>query len=332
MKMLAAIIKTYGASDVLEVREVPKPVPHEGEILVKVHAATATAADSMMRRADPCISRFFLGFWKPKIPTPGTGFAGEVEAVGRNVTQFQPGDHIFGETGIKFSANAEYVAVDAEGVIAKRPAEMSFEELATVTDGPLTSMNFLRNIVNVQPGQRILINGAAGSLGTAAVQLAKHFGAHVTGVCSAGNLEFVRSLGADAVIDYGEEDFTRSSARYDVIYDTVGKSSFSRCKRVLAADGVYMAPVLSIPLLFQMLWTSKFGRKKAKFSATGLMPEADQKRLFAEVVALMADGNLKVIIDRRFPLTEIAKAHSYVDTGHKRGNIVIAMDALSYST
>lgn len=325
MTMQAAICTTYGSPEVLKVREVSKPVPTVDELLVKVHATTATAADSMMRRADPCISRFFLGFRKPKIPTPGTGFAGEIVAIGQNISGFKPGDEIFGETGIKFSANAEYVAISAHGVIAKRPAGISFEELATVTDGPLTSMNFLKNLAQIGPGQRILINGAAGSLGTAAVQLAKHFGAHVTAVCSARNLELVRELGADAVVDYTQEDFTRSSNRYDIIYDTVGKSTYGRCKRVLTAEGLYMSPVLSIPLLFQMLWTSKSKGKKAKFSATGLMPEADLKALLDEVVALIADGTVKTIIDKRYPLAEIAKAHHHVDSGHKRGNVVIAI-------
>ncbi len=324
-KMKAIICTKYGSPDFLQLREVERPSPKDSEVLVKVQASTVTKADTMMRQAKPFISRLFLGWTKPKHDIMGTGFAGIIEAIGKDVRHFKVGDEVFGETGVTFGANAEYVTVPADGVIAKKLHNMTYEEAATLCDGPLTSMNFLKNLANIQPGQRILINGASGSLGTAAVQLAKYFGAVVTGVCSDRNVELVKSLGADDVIDYKVTDFTKNGDSYDVIYDTVGKRSYASSKGSLKPGGIYMSPVLGFTLLLQMMWTSKVGNKKAKFSATGLQPPAELRKLLAELTEIIRNGHLKSIIDRTYPLEQTADAHRYVDGGHKRGNVVIAV-------
>ncbi len=324
-KMKAIVCTKYGSPDYLQLKEVNRPTPKENEVLVKVHASTTTTADTMMRRAEPFISRLFLGFTKPRNDIMGTGFAGKVVAVGSAVRDFNPGDAVFGETGVNFGANAEYVCVPEDGLILRKPTSMSFEEAATICDGPLTSWNFMKELANIQAGQRVLINGASGSLGTAAVQLAKYFGAEVTGVCGPASIALVKSLGADHVIDYTLKDFTKGASKYHVIYDTVGKSSFARSKKVLTENGTYLSPVLNLTLLFQMMFTAIFGTKKALFSATGLRPVTELLPLLQEITKLMASGHLKTIIDKRFPLEKTAEAHRYVDTGHKKGNVVIVL-------
>lgn len=326
-KMRALIATGYGSTDVLELRAMARPTPKAGELLIKVHATNVTAADSMMRRGDPAYARLFLGLRRPKAEIPGTGLSGVVAAIGAGVTEFSAGDPVFGEAGLHFGAHAEYVCVPADGVILPKPDGLSFEDAAALCDGPMTSFNFLRRMADLQPGQAVLINGASGALGTAAVQLAKHFGAEVTGVCSGPNIELVRSLGADHVVDYTQDDFTCQQDRYDVIYDTVGKSSFARCKRALTADGVYLAPVLSLPLLLQMISTSLFGRKKAKFDATGLRPAVELRGFLVELTKLTTAGTLRSVIERVYRLDEIIEAHAHVDTGHKKGSIVVRMDA-----
>lgn len=321
--MKAMVCTKYGSPDVLQLQEVEKPTPKDNELLVKVHAASVTTADCMMRTGTPFYGRLFIGLMKPNNPIPGTGFAGTIEAVGKAVTLFKVGDAIFGETGVGFSTNAEYVCLPEESVSAPLPKNMTFEEAAPVCDGALTSWSFLKDIGNLQPGQKVLINGASGSLGSAAVQIAKYLGADVTGVCSGANVELVKSLGADNVVDYTQEDFTRTGLSYDIIYDTVGKSSFSRCKGSLNENGAYLSPVLSVPLLLQMMATSMIGNKKAKFSATGLRPVAELRVLLNELKGLIEAGKLTLIIDRTYPLAQTAEAHRYIDTGHKKGNVVI---------
>jgi len=323
--MKAIVCTKYGSPDVLQLEEIEKPVPGDNEILIKVVAASVTAADSMIRRGTPFYGRLFIGLTKPKHPVPGTGFAGEVEATGEKVSRFKKGDAVFGETGLIFGANAEHVCLPEEALIMTLPGNMRYQEAAPVCDGILTSWAFLKDIGKVRPGQRVLINGASGSLGSAAVQISRYLGAHVTGVCSTANLDMVASLGADEVIDYSQQDFANNGMDYDIIYDTVGKSSFSRCKRALKKDAVYLSPVLSVSLLWQMLRTSITGTKKAKFSATGIRPVAELRILLAEVKALIETGEIKVFIDRRYPLEQAAEAHRYVDSGHKKGNAILLM-------
>ncbi len=324
-KMKAVVMTGYGSPDVLTFQKVAKPVPKPNEVLLRVHASSATTADSMMRTGTPYFGRLMLGLTKPKHPIPGTGFAGRVEAVGAGVTQFQPGDRVFGETTLGFSTNAEYVAVSESGVICRMPGQLSYAEAATFCDGAITSWNHLRHLANVQPGQRILINGASGSLGTAAVKLGKYLGAKVTGVCSTRNVGLVCGLGADEVIDYNRKDFTKGTEAYDFIYDTVGNRSFKACKPVLKENGQYLCPVLGLPLLLQILKTRISGGKKAVFAATGLRSDEELRSMLMELIEIYKTGKLKMVIDRQYPLEKVAEAHTYIAAGRKKGNVVITV-------
>ena len=320
--MLAAVTTKYGPPNVLKLMELSCPKPKPNEVVIQVRASSVTAADTLMRSGTPYFGRLFLGILKPKKSVSGTGFAGKIEAIGSKVSAFKIGDSVFGETVFGFGSNAEFTCVPQDGLIMKMPEHLSFDAAATICDGPLTSMNFLKRLVDIKAGQRVLINGASGSLGTAAVQLAKYYGAHVTGVCSLSNDSLVRSLGADQVIDYAKVDFTKTNLAWAIIYDTVGKSSFSMCKSALTPNGIYLSPVLD-GTLCSMFWTSMFGKKKAKFSATGVLPKAVLKQLLFEVRNLIKTGKLDIVIDRRYRLDRIVEAHQYVEGGHKKGNVVL---------
>lgn len=326
-RMKAILINGYGSHEVLQFAEVDKPEIKENEVLIKIKASSATRADIMMISGKPYFARMFVGLRRPKAPIPGTGFAGVVESVGKSVTKFSIGDEVFGETTFGFSTNAEYVAIPEDGVIINKPENLNFAEAATFCDGHLTSINFLKEIGKIKHGQKVLINGASGSLGTSAVQLAKFFGAEVTGVCSTTNVGLVKSLGADHVIDYKKEDFTKSENKFDLIYDSVGKSSFGKAKNVLTENGVYMSPVLKVPLLIHMISTSLFGKRKAKFAATGLKSENDIKSLLNELVEMFKIGKLKTVVDRQFSLEKLPLAHQYIAQGHKKGNVVIISES-----
>lgn len=321
--MKAAVATAYGNYEVLEIQNVALPQLGDNEILIKNIASTVTRADTMMLTGKPYFARLFLGFRKPKNPILGTGFAGIVSAIGKHVTNFEVGDQVFGETAVSFSANAEYLSISENAVVLHKPKNLPYAAAATFTDGFLTSYNFLKRKGEIKKGQKVLVNGAAGALGTAAVQIAKYFGAEVTGVCSTKNLGLIKSLGADHVIDYKKEDFTKSDKKYDLIYDSVGKSSFSKSKAVLKKFGRFLSPVLSFPLLMQMLWTSIFGSKKAIFEATGVQKEAILRELLTEVLEIQQNGHLDVVIDRQYPLEKTAEAHKYVAAGHKKGNVVV---------
>jgi len=321
--MKATVATGYGLPDVLRLQVVQKPMPKPDEVLVRVMTAAATTADAMMRTGKPYIARLFVGITKPKKAIPGTGFAGVVEQVGQGVTAFKMGDRVFGETTFGFSSNAEYLTISQNGVILPMPENLDFSEAANFCDGHLTSYNFLKEIAKVKPGQKVLINGASGALGTSAIQIARYMGAHVTAVCSGRNVGLVRSLGADEVIDYLQKDFTKSDRKYDYVYDTIGKSSFSACKNILSEKGIYLSPVLKFSLLLQMIKTSLFGQKKAKFEATGANKEEKLRYLLSEVLDIYKEGKLKTVIDRQFPLEKVAEAHQYIDSGRKKGNVVI---------
>lgn len=327
MKMNAIVAIGYGTSEVLTLQQVEKPTANANEVLVQVHAASATRADSLMLLGKPYIARLFTGVRKPKHAIPGTGFSGEVVAVGAGVTQFSIGDAVFGETTLGFSTNAEFVAVPEDGVILKKPENISHSEASVLCDGPLTSINFLQELAHIQPGQKVLINGASGSLGSAAVQLARYCGAEVTGVCSTKNVGLVQSLGAHHVIDYTKEDFTQSQKRYDIVYDTVGTSSFGACKKILADNGQYISPVLQFPLLLHMVWSAIFGSKKAKFAASGLKKAGELRTLLHTILDIIKEGKLTAVIDRQFPLEKVAEAHRYISAGHKKGNVVIIVQS-----
>jgi len=321
--MKAVVVTGYGSPEVIKFEEVDIPQPKANEVLVKNYASTATRADSMIRTGKPYIGRLFLGLSKPKHSIPGTSFAGEIVAVGAEVTGFKLGDKVFGGTTTEFSANAQFLCVPEEGLIVHKPESLSYEEVSTFNDGHITSLNFLRNVGQLKPGQKVLINGASGSLGTSAVQLAKHMGAEVTGVCSDRNVGLVKSLGVDHVIDYTREDFTKGDVKYDLIYDTIGASSFGKAKKALAPNGLYISPVMQFSLLLQMLRTSVFGKKKARFDATGLKKPDELKALLQELINIAKDGKLKTLIDRQYPLEKVAQAHAYIDTGRKKGNVII---------
>lgn len=322
--MQASVVTKYGGPEVLKIQQVAIPTPKQNEILIRVHASCASTAGAMMRSGTPKYARLFLGLNKPKKDISGTGFSGEVVQLGQGVANFKLGDMVFGSTGVNFAANADYVCIAADGLVLHKPDTVSHEIAASCCDGLITSMNFLYNLADLKPKQHILIIGASGSLGTAAVQLAKNMGAQVTAVCSAANAELVKSLGADIALDYNKTDYTKCNTKYDVIYDTIGTSTYSKCKRILKEKGQYLSPVLSLGLLLQMMLTSVGGGKKAKFSATGMLSVNEQLPLLKEAANSLASGQIKMVMDKVFSLQDIAKAHAYVDTGHKKGNIAIS--------
>jgi NADPH:quinone reductase-like Zn-dependent oxidoreductase len=323
--MKAIICSKYGSADVLQLHEVDMPTPKDDQVLVKIRASSATAADVMMRQGNPAYGRLFLGLFKPKVSTLGTGYSGTVESIGNDVNSFQVGDDVFGEVLLGAGTNAEYVCVSQHELLFAKPDNISHSKAASLGDGAVTSMNFLHNLAKVTSGQKVLINGASGSLGTSAVQIAKHCGAHVTGLCSATNIALVKSLGADTVIDYTKESMMAELEHYDVIYDTVGKLSFSSYKAFLSDSGVFVSPVLSIGLLTHVLFTSLVSGKKAMFSATGLLPTNEARKLFERVKKMISEGSLLQVLDREFSLDQISDAHRYIETGRKKGNLALIM-------
>lgn len=318
--MKAAVYYNYGPPEVLRIEEVAKPIPKDDEVLVKVHATSVTSGDFRLRKADPFITRLFFGLTKPKVHILGAEFSGEVEATGKDVKQFKPGDQVFGNTGTSLGTYAEYISISEENPIALKPRNLSFEEAAGVSFGGNTSLHFLKK-GNIRKGDKVLVYGASGSLGTSAVQLAKYFGAEVTGVCSGKNAEMVRSLGADKVVDYTKEDFTRGGEKYDIIYDTVGKSPFSRSVDALKKDGVYLRAVhISLGPVLKGMWVSLTRSKKV---IGGVAQDSKENILLLK--ELLENGKFKPVIDRTFPLDRIAEAHAYAEKGHKRGNVVITI-------
>jgi NADPH:quinone reductase-like Zn-dependent oxidoreductase len=323
--MKAIFVTKYGQPEVLQLKEVEKPTPKENEVLIKVHAATVNATDPVFRKGKPFIARFFTGLTKPKDPIPGNEFAGEIEAVGGDVKRFKSGDQVFGQTDLGSGTHAEYICMPEEGALAIKPANMSYEEAATVPDGALGALVFLRK-GDIESANTVLINGASGSVGTFGVQLAKHFGAEVTGVCSTTNVELVKSLGADHVVDYTKEDFTKTGQSYDIIFDAVSKSSFSRCKGSLTQGGVYIFTGPALANLLQALWTAKIGSKKALMAAPGMRPASEKAENLVFLKELVEAGKLKSVIDRRYRLGEIVEAHRYVEKGHKKGNVILTFE------
>ncbi len=315
--MMKAIVYTkFGPPDVLQLKAVEKPTPKDDAVLIRIYATTVVKEEPDMRR-----SPGFNGLWKPWNPILGQEFAGEVEAIGRNVTRFRPGDRVFGID--MFGAYAEYKCMSENGALAIKPANLSYEEAASIPNGALTALPYLRDLANVRRGQTVLICGASGSVGTAAVQLAKFFGANVTGVCSTANLEMVKSLGAGDVIDYTQEDFTQNGSAYDIIFDTVARRSFAACKGSLTDDGIYLTTDAALAPLLQLLWPAK--HRKAKFMAAGLRRADKKVKDLVFLTELIEAGKFRAVVDRCYPLEQMATAHRYVETGHKKGNVVITV-------
>jgi NADPH:quinone reductase-like Zn-dependent oxidoreductase len=320
--MKAAVHTSYGPPDVVRIAEVDKPAAKDDEVLVKVHATTVNRTDCGLRAAKPFIVRFFTGLRRPRVTVLGNEFAGEVEAVGRGVTSFEVGDRVFGYNGSSFGAHAEYLALPQDGLVATMPASLTYEEAAPSTEGSHYALSLIR-AAKLQRGQDVLVNGATGAIGSAAVQLLKHLGATVTAVCATEHLELVRGVGADRVIDYTAEDFTKDEQTYDVVLDAVGKSSFGRCRRLLKPGGSYLStelgPLSLNPVL--ALVTPLFGGKRVMFPIPRDEPE--MVRYFKE---LIESGAFRPLIDRRYRLDQIVEAYRYVETGQKIGNVVISVE------
>lgn len=330
--MKAIMYTEYGAQNVLQLKEIERPTLKDNELLIRVHAVSVNIGDIWARNfkaispgrfSMPGLlwlpARMYFGFSKPKVNILGSEFAGQIEVVGKDVKSFKLGDQVFGYRGQSMGANAEYLCVPENGLVAIKPANMTYEEAAVVPYGALTALNLLRK-VSIQPGQKVLINGASGGIGSAAVQLAKYYGAEVTGVCGTPRMDFVKSLGADKVIDYTKEDFTKNGQTYDLIFDIMGKSSFAQCKNSLNENGRYLLASFKMKQLFQMLWTSMTSNKKVICALSG---ETIEDLLF--IKELVEAGKIKSIIDKRYPLEQTAEAHRYVEAGHKKGNVVITI-------
>jgi len=321
MKMRAAINTEYGPPEVVKLMEVEKPVPGEHEVLVKIHVTTVNRTDCGFRSAEYFISRFFSGLFKPKFNTLGNEFAGEIEATGSAVTLFKSGDRVFGYNDIRFGAHAEYMLMAEDGVITNIPDGLSYEEAAPLTEGGHYALCDIR-AARVKSGQNIMVYGASGAIGSAAVQLVKYFGATVTAVCDTRNVEIVKSLGADIVIDYTVQDYTKTGQLFDFVFDAVGKSSFGQCKPILREKGIYISTELgkNSENIFFALTTPVTGGKRVLFP----LPSINKKDIVF-LKELVESGKYKPVIDRRYPLEQIVEAYRYVETGQKTGNVVITV-------
>lgn len=315
--MKAIVYTKYGPPEVLHLKEVDEPTPKDNEILIKVKATAVNSGDWRLRKPDPFAARLFFGLLKPKLSILGGVLSGEVEAVGKNVKKFTVGDHVFGTTGMSMGAYAEYKCLPENGVLALKPKNISHREAAVIPFGGTTALHFIKK-ANIKAGQKVLIYGASGAVGTAAIQLAKYFGATVTGVCSTANVELVKSLGADRVIDYTREDFTRKGETYDVIFETVNKMSFSDSLKSLKKNGILILSASAMSGMLHGLWTSMTSTQKV---LTGLISETAEDMDFLK--GLIDSGKIKPVIDRTYPLAQMAEAHAYVEKGHKKGNVAI---------
>jgi NADPH:quinone reductase-like Zn-dependent oxidoreductase len=323
--MKAIVCTRYGPPDVLQIKEIPQPVPKDNQVLIKIHATTVTSGDIRVRGFTVPLSfwlpaRLALGLRRPKNAVLGSELSGEVVAAGKDVTRFKKGDQVFAYPGHHAGGYAEYICLPEDACLALKPVNLTFEESAAVPFGGNTALYFLKK-AKIRSGQKVLIYGASGSVGTFAVQIARYFGAQVTAVCGPGNLELVASLGAGKVIDYTKEDFARNGETYDVIFDTVGKSPFSDCLRSLKKEGIYLHAVAAPAVMLRMRWASLTSGKKL-FGGTAV-PDTENLALLKELIEA---GKIKPVIDRCYPLEQIAEAHRYAEKGHKKGNVVITVE------
>ena len=322
--MKAFVCKKYGPPEVLQLEEVEKPTPDDNEVLIDIHATTVTSGDWRVRSLVAplgfgLIMRLVLGISKPRQPILGSELAGVVVAVGKGVSKFKVGDSVFAFSDMAMGCYAEYKCMPQDGALALKPPNLSFDEAVALSFGGTTALNFFKR-GKLQRGESVLINGASGGVGTAAVQLAKHFGAQVTGVCSTANVEWVKSLGADHVVDYTQEDFTLNGQTYDVIVDTAGTAAFSRCKSSLKKEGRLLMVLGGLPQMLQIPWVSMTSDKT--IIAGPASSSAEDLRFLAE---LAVAGEFKPVIDRRFPFERMVQAHRHVDTGRKKGNVVVTL-------
>lgn len=318
--MKAIVYTTYGSPDVLQLKDIEKPTPKDNQVLVKVHAASANPADWHLMRAEPFLARFANGLLKPKNTRLGADLAGRIEAVGSNVTRFRIGDAVFGELPLDAMGSfAEYVCISEE-LLALKPDKLTFEQAAAVPLAAFTALQGLRDKGQIRPGQRVLVNGASGGVGTFAVQIAKSFGTEVTGVCSTRNLDLVRSIGADHVIDYTQTDFTNTGQRYDLIFDAIGNRSVSDLKRALTPNG--MCSVAGFTRLSRLFQTMFFGGKNVGLMETAKANQAD----LVFIQGLLEAGKVVPVIDRRYPLSETAEAIRYLEAGHARGKVIVTIE------
>jgi len=331
--MKAVVYTEYGPPDVLHLKEVEKPTPKDNEILIRVMAAPVNYGDMVARNFKNIPTREFhmpllfllparisFGYSKPKKTILGSEFAGEVEKVGKDVKKFKKGDQVFAYVGMNMGANAEYLCMPEDGMVGTKPNNMTYQEAACVPYGGIMALSHLRK-VDIRKGQKVLINGASGGIGSLALQLVKHYGAEVTGVCSTPRVKYVKALGADKVIDYTKEDFTKNGETYDLIYDILGKSSFSRCKKSLKENGRYLLASFKMGKVFQMLGTKIIGKKKVICAVA-----SEKQEDMVLLKELVEAGKIKTIIDRTYPLEETAKAHKYLEKGHKKGHVVITVE------
>ena len=319
--MKVVVYTKYGSPEVLQLKEVGKPTPKANEVLIRIYATSVTSGDVRMRKADPWIVRLMLGLIRPKKPVLGVVLAGEIEAVGKDVTLFKEGDSVYGMTIKHFGAYAEYKCLPEDGVLALKPVGLTYKEAAAMPFGDTTALHFLKK-VKIKAGQKILIYGASGAVGTSAVQLSKYFGAEVTGICSTANAAMVKSLGAHNIIDYTKEDFSKNGELYDIIFDAVGKSPFSGSIKSLKKKGYYLRVVhMALPPVIRGLWISFTSGKKVIGGVANVKAE---NLVFLN--SLIEAGQLKPVIDKTYPLEEIVEAHKYVEQGHKKGNVVIVLN------
>lgn len=319
--MKAIVCTKYGPPDVLQLKEVEKPVPKDNEVLIKVHATTVNRTDCCFLRAKPFFARLVTGLLKPKHSIPGTEFAGEIEAVGKNVSSFKVGNMVFGFNESDLGTQAEYMTIAEDKALATIPKNITYEQAAAITEGAFYAYNFI-NKVDIQSGHKALVNGATGGIGSATVQLLTHFEVNVTGVCKGKDFELVKSLGAEKVIDYTKEDFTKDDAKYDYVFDSVGKSSFAKCKSILKSGGVYMSSELGFMAqnVFFALFAPIMRNKKVRFP----LP-TDCKGIILFIIKLIEKGKFKAVIDRKYPIEQIVEAYKYVEKGQKTGNVVITV-------
>ena len=323
--MKAFVYRRYGGPDVVELAELPRPVPRANEVLVKILATTVTSGDWRVRTLHVptglgLVARLAIGFTRPRQPIMGSEMAGTIESVGKDVTRFRVGDEVFGFPGGAMGCHAQYRTMPEDGRIARKPANLSFEEAASLPFGASTSLHYLRK-AKIKPGDAVLVIGASGGVGSAMVQLAKHFGAQVTGVTSTNNLALVASLGADRVIDYTREDFTARGETYDIVVDTVGKTPFARCKRILKDKGRLLAVAAGLPEMLASLWAPLTGSQRVIAG-----PAEERVGDIPEIAALAEAGALKPVIDRRYRFAQMPEAHAYVETGRKRGSVVVSVE------